>query len=463
MKKVWAMILFGLCAMQVYSQSLHAILVADTDQDLTGAGHIQNLQIMKQEVATICQLTLLRPQVYVIEKDRLTTANLLSVSNGLQCSKEDVILFYFSGSEHIGRAKNTQQAYLLLKDGSLAVSEINEILGMYEPRLSIMITDLCNTVSSKELDFPQTDNPSKERYLSLFLRSKGKLSLSNHVAREQVDINVHGRGSIFTNSLIEAIQHGKDTADWKAVLQDTRYQTVMKSRGSQNPQFVEQTQSSNTPLILPPVRNQTTNKIVFGEELAKTEVKPESQDIKTPEKQAETTTDQNLPLGVWAEEGLAKVTNFQENISALSNIKNSRYNQQQRTDMMANIMGLFADNMRALVESSDLKQQISSQNLKKYLGTLYSSNEQQNTRIDWYKPAEITDFVKQSNKSYKAQVRIFQEFRQTNPNDELLYGDRVEKIVDLWAKLEKENGTWVWKLSLGNIRVVKGSTQSIPK
>ncbi len=462
MKNIWVLILFCLCAGQVYSQNLHAILVADTDHELTGAGHTQNLQTMKQEVSTICQLTLLRPQAYVIEKDRLTTSNLLSVLNGLQCSKEDVILFYFSGSEHIGRIKSTQQAYLLLKDGSLGVSEINEILGMYEPRLSIMITDLCNTNTKKEIDFSQTNNPSKERYLSLFLRSKGKLSLSNHVVREQVDISIDRQGSVFTNSLVEAIQFGKDSTDWKTVLQEARYQTVTKSRGSQNPQFVVETQSTNTPLILPPIRNQTTNKIIFGEELSKTEVKPQTTENKTPEKQIER-VDQNLPLGVWAEEGLAKVNTFQENITALSNIKKNKYNQQQKTDMMANIMGLFADNMRIWVESSDLQQQISSVHLRKYLGTLSSSTDEENVRIDWYKPAEITDFVKQSNKKYKAQVRIFQEFRQTNFNHELLYGDRVEKVVDLWAKLEKENGTWVWKLSLGNISVVKGSTQNIPK
>ncbi len=463
MKNALILILFCLCVIQAHSQSLHAILVADTDNELTGAGHSQNLQSMKQEVATICELTLLRPQAYVIEKDKLNTANLLSILNGLQCSKQDVILFYFSGSEHIGRVKNAQQAYLLLKDGSLGVSEINEILGLYEPRLSIMITDLCNSTKEQENDWAKKTDFSKDRYLSLFLRSKGKLSFSNHVAREQVDINISTKGSIFTNSLIEAIQSGNDTTDWKTILQDVRYQTVMKTRGSQNPQFVQETQSTNTPLILPPVRTQTTNKIIFGEELSKTEVKqqPKTEEQTTTENQTET-TDQSLPLGVWEEEGLAKVHSFQKSLTELTQTKPNRQNWQIRTDLTANIMGLFADNMR-MVESSDLRQQITAQNLRKYLGTLYSSTDKQNLRIEWYKPAEITDFVKQSDKRYKAQVRIFQEFRQTNLNNELLYGDRVEKVVDLWVKLEKTNGTWVWKLSLGNIGVVKGSTQEIPK
>ncbi len=211
------------------------------------------------------------------------------------------------------------------------------------------------------------------------------------------------------------------------------------------------------------MRTQTTNKIVFGEELSKTEVKPQAkpEEKKTPVKQIET-ADSSRPLGVWSEEGLAKVNIFQKNISALTNIKKNKANQAQRTDLTASIMALFADNMR-VVESSDLQQQITSHSLRKYLGTLSSSTDRQNVLVEWYKPAEITDFVKQSDKSYKAQIHIFQEFRQTNLNNELLYGDRVEKMVDLWAKLVKENGTWVWKLSLGNISVVKGSTQSIPK
>ncbi|TAD99572.1 MAG: hypothetical protein EAZ97_08435 [Bacteroidetes bacterium] len=425
----------------VFAQKLLAVLVVDTQNPTTGKGHSKNLKNIENELQIISKQTGLSLQNYVLENQKFSYENLTLVLQDLPVNSQDVVFFYFSGSEYIGGRQ--EGLHLRLNNENIALQEINEKLNAKKARLNIVLTDVCNGFSDQKIvqdaENQEIDkNKLKDKYISLFLRSSGKVAMSNHVIREQNDVKTSAAGSIFTANIIEAI-HENTQADnqWKKTIDDSRMNTILESGRTQNPQI--QSFSITQADILEINKKDLTKVKIKTDEISK--IVSKTEDLK-------------IPIAEISAQALEKVNLFQEELSKSFSLDN-----ENTKDWVLKLMNLFVDRQRT-IELSSSSGKLNKKNLENYLGTLQSSQNDQKIQIQWYKPAEIGNFSKQSNGIYKAEAKIFQEYKKLDSNGKLIYGDRVEKKVSLQIKnVSSDLQKPIWNIFLGNISVVQGSIE----
>jgi Caspase domain len=430
---------------------LHAFLIANTVNPLTGQGHRKNLERMKEEVNNIAHFTGLRMYNYVLDSIHVSRENIETMIDRLECKKEDVILFYFSGEEYLHKVKGQdEKSVLKTGEGFMEIERVQTLLSQKKPRLSVVLTDLCNQAGNDVFFELLETMPDADRYHSLFVQSEGEVMMSSHVAKDQSDVRIGEEGSIFTGSIIQAIRSQKEANTWKDVGNNAKSMTVLSSRGSQNPQTTSRDRLSDlqTPIVPTPTEMKVTpnNVSLSGKETPaiKPIEKPEPTKAEIPE----------LPLAKITAESMEKINSFQNQLSQLAFAGASE--QTNRKNLISSMMNLFADKNR-IIELSGMNDQVIRKNLNAYLGTLYSSDQQGKILISWYKPAEIGEFLLQSDASYQSDVKIFQEYKKVDASGQFIYGDKVEKKVRLTVR----NQGGEWKISMGDISVVKGTSTTI--
>lgn len=92
--------LLALCMLhagEAFSQSLHAIVFADTNDPSIGSGDKQDFVNMTMEMSTIASATGLHLEKYFYSGFNCSKSNLMGVLDRLQTSSGDVVMFYYSG------------------------------------------------------------------------------------------------------------------------------------------------------------------------------------------------------------------------------------------------------------------------------------------------------------------------------------------------------------------------------
>jgi len=445
--------LFYLLLSSISAQNLHAILVADTKHPQTGKGHSENLGRMQTEVGTIARLTGLTLKSTIIKGEDLNAENIRMTLENLVCQPQDVVIFYFSGTEYLPTRYRgaSKEAFLDLKNGFLSPSGVNELIEVQKPKLTLVITDLCNQ-TDEEMGFsPQLDKGQIANYEKLFLRSSGNLFLNNHVAREQSELALSSDGSVFTGSIIQAI---RENGNWDDAINRSRALTIGNSGGRQNPQATAEittTISSEITQIEKPTENlpeevseKHPKKIFLRQEVSSINLAGEN-------------IDTNLETFL-AQQGSQVVADFQQNLSRLAEI-GTLGNYAESSKLTQETLSLFTD-ARRIIETSGLSQRVSKKLILPYLRAFYKPNSSRKTEIQWYSPAKMSTVQKMTDGTYQAEVTVYQEYLKKDANGNLVYGDRVPKSITLIFTPDT-NAPSGYQIRFGNIRVA-GKTVKVP-
>ena len=210
-----------LVAKPIHSQTLHAIVFADTQDSVIGMFDKQDFINVTLELNTIASATGLHLKPYYYKNDKCNTFNLVSVLSNLKVSNEDIVFFYYSG--HGARSNEDLSAFPQLCLGShydsdfYPLEKILSKLSTLPARLKIVIGDCCNTVASgvtPKDDYSMgptvlSEEPVKA-YCNLFLGNEGTIIAAGSRVGENSNtlsyIDGTPAGGTFTVSLLNVIQ-----------------------------------------------------------------------------------------------------------------------------------------------------------------------------------------------------------------------------------------------------------------
>ena len=474
--KILFICFLGLTNSMLFAQKakIYGILLADSEEALNGKSHVLNLTRINAELDTAAAFSNMEKEIQVFQGKDLTWGKLEGAIKDLKLSENDVLFFYFSGNEHIGRSRSTD-GHLLQLDTAISLKHINNLLEMKKPRFLFVFADLCNKYFERGNFILKVEPASPERYASLFAQTKGKIFAVNHLPREQADIFITSNGSAFTNAIIQAIHEPiNPQAKWETVFARARFFSIRSSNGNQNPQCeVNVTQDIKSGGYNFHADDKlTTNDIKFNPQIeekknGKAKDKKSSDNVvdayenEAKKGSSASSNGKFMETVVPAYENPVKVL-----VLDPSNPESLRQGSLQRIEMLqetlANLAGskdnnmiekvmeLFKDNVTN-VEVSHLRRGKSRMKAKKYLGKLMDSGKSNSMNISWYKPTEIGEVVPDGNGGFKTTAMVFQEFRRTSKSGKLLYGDRTSKKIEvLLQKINEE-----WKVMIGDIEVIE--------
>lgn len=264
-------ILFALLSVMGLSmakgQTLHAIIFANTDcpgnpADPTDQGigpSVENdFYCMKIEMSTIATFIgySLDLNTFTGSQENFCRRNLESVINNLECGKDDIVFFYYSGhgSRSVKEKTDFPQMNLVVDPYRTRVEEQEANYPIYNvlqrireknPRLTIVMGDLCNSVANwvtpKEAS-PASKGPTIKSdapcrfYKELFLGVKGYLIASSSQPGE-TSLG-YDDGGAFTKSFRSVLQlmvTDNMSPDWNLLMNKSIDATREMTRNRQTP------------------------------------------------------------------------------------------------------------------------------------------------------------------------------------------------------------------------------------
>ena len=264
-KKFIVFILLGFTLiLPTNSQTLHAIIFANTkcpgeEPGSMGIGPSVtcDYQRMKIEFETMASFLNYKKdfQWYEGSPNHFCRTNLESALNNLSCGKDDIVIFYYSG--HGGCSpKETQDPFPWMQlvvdpyrtpwnaSQYYSLSQVLKRIEAKQPRLSIVLGDLCNSLSNAipPKDVPEMKGATKiskapcDFYKDLFLKVKGSIISSSSKPGETSA--AFSDGGAFTICFTEALQimvSNNMEPDWETLLEGTKMRTSKVTQGKQNP------------------------------------------------------------------------------------------------------------------------------------------------------------------------------------------------------------------------------------
>lgn len=216
--------------------NLHAFLIADTDASQAGLGHSTNARRMKAELDSIAKFTKLSLVKHYFEGAALKEEDILRKLTNLPVSSQDVVIFYVSGTEYIGRYRPGAGRQVKLKEGELDLKMVENLVYEKQPRFFVMLVDLCNQFTERTVETPPMYPRISANYQALFAEATGAIVAHNHVPRDQASLYSTPTGTAFTNSFLTKLREpSPEKLSWNIMAQRTRFLTIRNSAGSQNP------------------------------------------------------------------------------------------------------------------------------------------------------------------------------------------------------------------------------------
>lgn len=251
MKKIFLLlfcVLWQLSYTDMAGQTLHAIIFANTENESIGQSVSVDFKRMELEMTTIAKSIgyQLKKYNYYGSPSNFNRENLDNVLDGLSCSPNDIVFFFYSG--HGGRAMNEDTEFpemcLFVNDENFkSRSQLYPLYDVYtrikrkNPRLTIVMGDLCNSIIK---GYYKNENAaskgatvlSKEFcdvYKNLFVNTKGGLIAASsepgytsgcYVYEE--DGKYYHAGGYLTYSFLRALQYcvsrNQDTS-WESLME----------------------------------------------------------------------------------------------------------------------------------------------------------------------------------------------------------------------------------------------------
>lgn len=189
-RKLFLALTVCVCTMQfANAQKLHKIIFAATDDRKIGSSVKVDNDRASDEIDAIAGYIGYEVVDYVYNGSRCTKQNLLTVLNGLNCSSQDIVFFYYSGhGVHAAGGYEDKFPQMCLNSNIpsmfVPARQVEEIIRSKNPRLRIVITDCCNDINSAVTVKSLMDGSKgvslvkgnvADNYRRLFVNAKGKV------------------------------------------------------------------------------------------------------------------------------------------------------------------------------------------------------------------------------------------------------------------------------------------------
>ncbi len=251
------LLLYGLFPQTLPAATLHAIIVADTNDYSIGDSTKQDLHNLENLVKLISQQTGLTLQSVSLEGEQFSQERVESALNNLRVAKEDVVIFYYSGHGERALDKTTRWPSLALnKSGAKAgqlfdFDNIIEHLQQQGPRLLLAIADACNNVVPPPKDHGV---PKVGEYRELFLNYQGHLIFASSKPGQKSAGTLEG--GLFTNAWLASLN---SETTWERIIKRSTGQIAIGEGKVQTPQVIFDIKPVGASSPLPPSTSQLSN------------------------------------------------------------------------------------------------------------------------------------------------------------------------------------------------------------
>jgi hypothetical protein len=199
--------------------TLHAIIVADTNDDSIGASVGIDLKKQEDFVNEVARHTGLSLSGGSISGNDFSRNNIIAAINSLSIGQNDVVWFY--NSSHGYNPGPTKWPAIYTEDGSLPLTEVAEMFKAKSPRFSVVIADVCNGTSRTGGFMRARVEGRPENYKELFLNYAGNI-LASSSKKGQYSWGNSRTGGLFSAQFIGELD--KELRDdqkpsWKALME----------------------------------------------------------------------------------------------------------------------------------------------------------------------------------------------------------------------------------------------------
>lgn len=238
------------------AQKLHKIIFAATDDRKIGSSVKVDNDRANDEIDAIAGYIGYEVVDYVYNGNRCTKQNLLTVLNGLNCSPQDIVFFYYSGhGVHPNGRRDVKFPQMCLNTNieSLFVParQVEEIIRSKGPRLRIIITDCCNNINSSVTVKSIMDGgkgativkgSAADNYRRLFVNARGKVMATSSKIEQTSGCALFTDGSdaggiyscFFWNILLKYCE-GASAPTWKNIISTTKSEVAKYTKQEQIP------------------------------------------------------------------------------------------------------------------------------------------------------------------------------------------------------------------------------------
>lgn len=213
-KKLWRLISIGILiwssSASVFAITLHAVLVADTNDASIGVSVQKDLDRLTDLVKDIAAKTGLKLNLIQIKGNDVNKDNILHAVNSLRFENtdtetHDVVFFHWSGhGSNYGHSELPSMFLGSNRGGDFEVSDImRKLQNMpYRPRLSIVMADACNKeIQSSNSNIEYRSPSAANNYTLLFQHYKGWITASSSEVGE-FSYGNDQKGGAFTDQFI---------------------------------------------------------------------------------------------------------------------------------------------------------------------------------------------------------------------------------------------------------------------
>lgn len=233
------------------AQTFHLILFCNTIDEKIGASCEQDHNLVYQEASTIADYINYDIKYYDYYGQNCSNENLMGLLADLNCAKNDIVMFYYSGHGVHAAADPGSFPQICLKysgyqqDKFVPVRLIKEELDKKNAQLSVILTDCCNNIAdwvSAKGYFDGMGRPSEIKeveakyYRQLFCQQKGSVVITGSKKGQYSLCNKNG--GFFTISFFAAMDQvglGKVAPDWNQVAQNLTASTLSITGNRQEP------------------------------------------------------------------------------------------------------------------------------------------------------------------------------------------------------------------------------------
>lgn len=239
-------ILFILFSVNLSARTLHVIMFVNVKEQGREIDRKADYDNMKREFTEIASYLEAKLNLLHYSDANFTAANAESICKNLSCTKDDMIVFYYSG--HGANDKTVKWPVMGMKDRLLKMSNVIQLLRAHETKFLMVVADCCNSYFNGSVP-PSQNNPiSEDIYKKLFYDFKGKKQvLVSASIPGQVSYSHSKSGAYFGICMREAIHRNTTNAaaktDWNVILEDAKKLTLSATGSSQIPQFEVVTQA----------------------------------------------------------------------------------------------------------------------------------------------------------------------------------------------------------------------------
>ena len=239
--------------------TLHAIILADTNDTSIGKSAEVDLQKMGGWVESISGHTGLKTRKYYLSGNNFTYHNITTTLNELSIMGNDVVIFYYAGHGKNPETK-TRWPSMSIEENFLDFKSVVNTLESKNPRLFLAFADTCNGFSNDRFYFSQPRTSARgmertENYRQLFLNAQGYV-IASGAKPGQLSWSNSKDGGFFTNQFLwnlETELASRSKPSWTAIIKRTKRPINVPSGDLQEPQYkvniVGETSLVTTPAI----------------------------------------------------------------------------------------------------------------------------------------------------------------------------------------------------------------------